>query len=42
MQLRESIGRHDLAQMVAQNAILMGHELQKILDEKKMTPFRAS
>jgi regulator of protease activity HflC (stomatin/prohibitin superfamily) len=35
--LRESIGRHDLAQMVAERD-LMGHELQKILDEK-MTPW---
>jgi regulator of protease activity HflC (stomatin/prohibitin superfamily) len=35
--LRESIGRHDLAQMVAERE-LMGHELQKILDEK-MTPW---
>jgi regulator of protease activity HflC (stomatin/prohibitin superfamily) len=35
--LRESIGRHDLSQMVAERD-LMGHELQKILDEK-MTPW---
>jgi regulator of protease activity HflC (stomatin/prohibitin superfamily) len=35
--LRESIDRHDLAQMVAERD-LMGHELQKILDEK-MTPW---
>ena len=35
--LRESIGRHDLAQMVAERD-LMGHQLQKILDEK-MTPW---
>jgi regulator of protease activity HflC (stomatin/prohibitin superfamily) len=35
--LRESIGRHDLAQMVAERD-LMGHELQRILDEK-MTPW---
>ncbi len=31
--LRESIGRHMLAQMVAERE-LMGHELQRILDEK--------
>ena len=31
--LRESIGRHDLHQMVAEREML-GHELQKILDEK--------
>jgi regulator of protease activity HflC (stomatin/prohibitin superfamily) len=35
--LRESIGRHDLAQMITERD-LMGHELQKILDEK-MTPW---
>jgi regulator of protease activity HflC (stomatin/prohibitin superfamily) len=31
--LRESIGRHELAQMVAERETL-GHELQRILDEK--------
>ena len=31
--LRESIGRHELAQMVAEREML-GHELQRILDEK--------
>ncbi len=31
--LRESIGRHDLAQMITERDTL-GHELQKILDEK--------
>jgi regulator of protease activity HflC (stomatin/prohibitin superfamily) len=31
--LRESIGRHELSQMVAERE-LMGHELQRILDEK--------
>jgi len=31
--LRESIGRHELHQMVAEREML-GHELQKILDEK--------
>src|SRR5262249_54894086 len=31
--LRESIGRHELGQMVAERE-LMGHELQRILDEK--------
>jgi len=31
--LRESIGRHDLHQMVAEREML-GHELQRILDEK--------
>jgi regulator of protease activity HflC (stomatin/prohibitin superfamily) len=31
--LRESIGRHELAQMVTERE-LMGHELQRILDEK--------
>ncbi len=31
--LRESIGRHDLAQMITEREML-GHELQKILDEK--------
>ena len=31
--LRESIGRHDLAQMITEREIL-GHELQRILDEK--------
>jgi regulator of protease activity HflC (stomatin/prohibitin superfamily) len=31
--LRESIGRHDLHQMVAERE-MMGHELQRILDEK--------
>jgi len=31
--LRESIGRHELAQMVAERE-MMGHELQRILDEK--------
>jgi len=31
--LRESIGRHNLAQMVAERET-MGHELQRILDEK--------
>jgi regulator of protease activity HflC (stomatin/prohibitin superfamily) len=31
--LRESIGRHELAQMVSERE-MMGHELQKILDEK--------
>jgi regulator of protease activity HflC (stomatin/prohibitin superfamily) len=35
--LRESIGRHNLAQMITERD-LMGHELQKILDEK-MTPW---
>ncbi len=31
--LRESIGRHELAQMITEREIL-GHELQRILDEK--------
>jgi regulator of protease activity HflC (stomatin/prohibitin superfamily) len=31
--LRESIGRHELAQMVTEREV-MGHELQRILDEK--------
>ena len=31
--LRESIGRHELSQMVAERELL-GHELQRILDEK--------
>ena len=31
--LRESIGRHELAQMITERETL-GHELQKILDEK--------
>jgi regulator of protease activity HflC (stomatin/prohibitin superfamily) len=31
--LRESIGRHELAQMITERE-LMGHQLQKILDEK--------
>jgi regulator of protease activity HflC (stomatin/prohibitin superfamily) len=31
--LRESIGRHDLAQMITEREML-GHELQRILDEK--------
>jgi len=31
--LRESIGRHELSQMVAERE-MMGHELQRILDEK--------
>lgn len=31
--LRESIGRHELAQMITEREML-GHELQKILDEK--------
>jgi SPFH domain / Band 7 family len=31
--LRESIGRHDLAQMITERELL-GHELQRILDEK--------
>src|SRR6185369_12894988 len=31
--LRESIGRHELAQMVTERE-MMGHELQRILDEK--------
>jgi len=31
--LRESIGRHDLAQMITERETL-GHELQRILDEK--------
>jgi regulator of protease activity HflC (stomatin/prohibitin superfamily) len=31
--LRESIGRHELAQMITEREI-MGHELQRILDEK--------
>jgi len=31
--LRESIGRHELAQMVSERE-MMGHELQRILDEK--------
>jgi regulator of protease activity HflC (stomatin/prohibitin superfamily) len=31
--LRESIGRHELGQMVAERE-MMGHELQRILDEK--------
>ncbi len=31
--LRESIGRHELAQMITDREVL-GHELQKILDEK--------
>ncbi len=31
--LRESIGRHELAQMIT-NREMLGHELQKILDEK--------
>jgi regulator of protease activity HflC (stomatin/prohibitin superfamily) len=31
--LRESIGRHELAQMLSEREII-GHELQKILDEK--------
>lgn len=31
--LRESIGRHDLAQMISERDT-MGHELQRILDEK--------
>jgi regulator of protease activity HflC (stomatin/prohibitin superfamily) len=31
--LRESIGRHDLAQMLTERETL-GHELQRILDEK--------
>jgi regulator of protease activity HflC (stomatin/prohibitin superfamily) len=31
--LRESIGRHELAQMITERE-MMGHELQKILDEK--------
>ena len=35
--LRESIGRHNLAQMITERDP-MGHELQKILDEK-MTPW---
>lgn len=31
--LRESIGRHELAQMITEREV-MGHELQRILDEK--------
>jgi regulator of protease activity HflC (stomatin/prohibitin superfamily) len=31
--LRESIGRHELAQMITEREVL-GHELQRILDEK--------
>jgi len=31
--LRESIGRHQLAQMITEREV-MGHELQRILDEK--------
>ncbi len=31
--LRESIGRHELAQMITERE-MMGHELQRILDEK--------